>query len=38
MSDAKEKTSELLGNEINELRIATAQLTETMSRLLQMLA
>jgi hypothetical protein len=38
MSDAKEKTTELLRNEINELRIVTAQLTETMSRLLQTLA
>jgi hypothetical protein len=37
MSDAKQKTSELLRNEINELRIVTVQLTETTSRLLQML-
>lgn len=37
MSDAKEKTSELLRNEINQLRIVAAQLTETSSRLLQML-
>jgi hypothetical protein len=37
MSGTKEKTSEPLRNEINELRIVTAQLTETTSRLLQML-
>jgi hypothetical protein len=38
MSDAKEKTSEVLRNEINELRIVAAQLTETTSRLVQMLS